>query len=175
MSPTSTVHSILFSQRSLIRYGENIFSNVPVLLQVDGVPLIETIPNNDISWTTQFSIYHNDGTKLAEVVGARLFLTHAGEKAGVEVKFRSRLTYCTIGDTILFEVLRVAAASMVITTELYSPSGMLVRSNGEVPFATFAPDGRQIAFSPFKDKRIRNTPVGFSVTDSGRKISLGEK
>lgn len=175
MSPTSTINSLIFGQRSVIRYGGNIFINVPVVLQVDDVPLIEIIKNNEISWTTRFSLYHSDGAKLAEVVGTRLFLTHAGEKAGVEMQFRSRLTCCALGDKILFEVLRTAAASLVITAELYSPTGVLVRSTGEVPFATYAQDGPLIAKSGFKDKRIRNTAVGFSVTDTGRKISLGER
>jgi len=174
MSPTSTINSLLFSQRSVIRFGGNIFINVPILLQVDGVPLIEEIQNNDISWTTRLALFHSDGMKLGEVTGSKLILTEAGEKAGLEVKFRSRLTYCTLGEKILFEVLRTAAASIVITAELYSPTGVLVRSTGEVPFATYATDSRQIAASPFKDKRIRNTPVGFSVTDAGQNISLGE-
>jgi len=175
MSPTSIINSLLFGQGSVIRYGGNLFINVPVLLQVDGVPLIETIINNEISRTTRVSLYHQDGTNLAEVIGTRLLLTAEGEKAGVEIKFRSRLTYCTIGNKILFEELRVSAATVVITAELFTPTGLVVRSTSEVPFATYAPDGRQIATSSFRDKRIRNTPVGFSVTENGRNITLGEK
>lgn len=175
MSPTDPINRLIFSTRSVIGYGGNLFINVPVILQVDGEPLIETIKNNEISRTTRFSVYHSDGANLAEVIGSNIFLTAAGAKAGVELHFPSRLTVCTIGDRVLFEVRRVAAASITITAELFSPSGLLVCSNGEVPFATYAKDGRRIAGLNLKNSRIRNSPVGFAVTNDGRDISLGEK
>jgi len=173
MSPNSTTNSLLFSPGAVIRYGGNRFVNVPVILQVDGTPLIEVISNNEISRTTQFTIFNVDGTLLATAVGTCLFCTTEGVKAGLEIKYPTRATVCVIGSRILFEVRRVAAAALTITAELFSPKGLLVRSSNEVPLAIFAKDGSQLATADFNERRIRNTRVGFSVTDNGRVLAVG--
>ena len=175
LSPTTTVNSLIFSPSALVRFGGNTFVNVTTLLQVDGIPLIETIKNDSISNTTRFSIFNSDGTPLALVLGTRLILTPSGEKAGVSVTFQSRLTICALGPKILFEIRRVSAAYLAITAELYSPTGLVVKSNPSVPFATFSRDGRQIATASISTPTLRNARIGFSVTDEGKFIGFGDQ
>lgn len=175
LSPTNTVNSLIFGPRAVIQFGGNAFINVPTLLQVDGTPLIETITNNDISKTTRVSIFSSGGEALAEVLGTRLILTPAGEKAGVDVTFRSRLIICNLAANPLFEIRHVSAACLAVTAELYSPTGMLVKSNAFVPFATFGKDGRQIAAAAISKRTVRNSRLGFSVIDAGKTICLGDQ
>ena len=173
MSPTSLINHLIFSPRSAIQFGGNLFINVPVILQVEGTALIETITNNEISRTTQFTIFHSDGVLLATVVGTCAYPTVAGEKAGLTMSYPSRSTVCSIGDSVLFEVRRVAAASLAITAELFSPTGLLVKANGVAPFSTIARDGRPIATAPIRNKLFRNSPVGYSVNGNGESIVIG--
>ncbi len=174
MGPTNTVNSQIFSHGAVVRYGGNYFIKVPILLQVDGTPLIEVIINDAISRTTQFTVFGSDGANLATVVGTRLHRTREGEQAGLEVKYPSRMIVCTIGDKVMFEVRRVAAASLAISAEIYSPTGLLVRADATVPFATISKEGSPIASGSISEKRIRNTAVGYSVTEQGKTICLGE-
>src|SRR4051812_21495586 len=102
MSPNSATNSLIFSPGAVIRYAGNRFINAPTILQVDETPLIESVPNNEISRTTRFTIFHRDGTLLATVVGTCLFCTEAGVKAGLEMKYPTRATICEIaGRTLL--------------------------------------------------------------------------
>jgi len=174
MSPNCTTNSLLFSSGAVISYGGNRFINVPTILQVDGVSLIETVRNNEISRTTRFKVYHGDGVLLATVVGTCLFCTEEGMKAGLEMRYPSRATVCIIDGRIVFEVRRIAAAVLSITAELFSPAGLLIRSTSTVPFAIFGPDGTQLAATAVTDKRIRKTQLGYSVTDNGRIVAIGE-
>lgn len=173
MSPTSLINRLIFSPKSAIQFGGNRFINVPVILQVDGAALIETVMHNEISRTTQFMIFHSDGVLLARVIGSCLYCTSEGEKAGLEMKYPSRATVCLMGDRVLFEVRRVAAAALAISAELFSPAGLLVKANGSA-FSTLTGDGRPIATSTtIRSKLFRNTPVGYAVTGHGESITTG--
>lgn len=175
MSSPTTANRLIFSPGAVIRFGGNVFIDIPVILQVDGAPLIETIKNNEISRTTGFMIYHADGTFLAKVVGTCLFCSPEGEKAGLELSFPSRTTVCTLGRTVLFEVRRVAAASMAISAELFSPAGLLVKAGSLAPLTTFAKAGGKIAETVVRNIRVRNMKVGYSIADKGKTIALGLK
>ena len=173
MSATSTCNRLIFAPHAAVRYGGNVFVNVPVILQVDGTPLIETIRNNEISRTTQISIFNADGAFLATVVGTCLSPTAEGVRAGIELRFASRLTSCSLLKQVLFEVRRVAAASLTITAELFSPTGLLVRATDLIPFATYTREGELIATAAGRNRRIRTKAVGFAVSDKGKTILLG--
>ena len=175
MSPNSSTNSLIFSPGTAVRFGGNVFVNVPILLSADGTSLIEVIPNNEISRTTLFTIFHSDGELLAKAIGTCLTLTAAGEKAGLEMHYPTRLTLCTIGDQVLFEVRRNAAANISISAELYSPTGVLIKATGLSPLATFGAKGSPIATSALRDQRFRNFGVGVAVTDEGKTIAVGKK
>ena len=169
MSPTSTTNSLIFAPNAVIRYGGNLFINVPTILQVDGKPLIETIRNNEISRTTQFSIFNSDGVLLAKVVGNSLCQTAEGMQAGLKIRFAS------LEERVLFEIRRVAAASLTITAELFSPAGLLVRSTSLISFATYGREGGPIATPTGQNRRIRNNAIGFAVSNEGKTITIGGK
>ena len=173
MSPTSSTNSLIFAPHAAVRYGDNVFVNVPVILQVDGTPLIETITNNEISRTTQISIFNADRAFMATVVGTRLSPTAEGIRAGITIRFASRLTCCSLPKQVLFEIRRVTAASLTITAELFSHAGLLVRSTDLIPFATYTGEGGLIATAADRNRRIRNSAVGFAVSDHGKTIILG--
>lgn len=121
---------LLFSAAPEIVFATNRFINVPVILQYDETPLIEVVNEVQAGYTTKFSIYHNDGTYLAKVVGSRLFSTPDGVKAGLQLSFPDLMTVCKMENRTLFEIRRRESAALATEAELFTPDGSFIRSRG---------------------------------------------
>lgn len=129
MSHDSADKSLVFQESPVVELATNKFVNVPIILQFDETPLIEVLKEIQAGFTTQFSIYHSDGTYLAKVVGSRLFTTPDGDKANIVLRHPQGMTVCEMEGQTLFELHRQGAAALKTTAELYTPSGVFVRAN----------------------------------------------
>lgn len=135
---------LVFNQSDAVEFAGNTFINVPTILAVDGVALVETTKTVDTSYTLQFSIYHPDGTYLAKVKGTQLYPTEEGRKAGLTFRHPDKMTVCELGDETLFEVRREHAAALKLTAELYTPQGVFVTSKIQGCMAFSSKGGLQI-------------------------------
>jgi hypothetical protein len=80
-------------------------------------------------YTTRFGIFHNDGTKLAVVKGARIFPTQEGKKAKIEMRYLQNMTICEVEGRPILELRRDKAAALKGWAELYAPEGVLIKAN----------------------------------------------
>jgi len=159
---------LVFNPGAVVRFGGNSFINVPILLQVDDTPIVETVQEQNLSRTTQFAIFNQDGVYLAKVVGTRIFPTADGEKAGISLRHPDKLTVCEMQGKTLFEVKRDSAAAVAVSAELYSPGGLFVKANTSVPFGTFAKNGTQIGGSTFIGNVFQGCRIGYWLRSDGR-------
>ena len=121
------MEDLILYETPVVEIAGNFFVNVPIILQVVGTPLIETVKSRPAGYETQIRIYHSDGTYLAKVVGARLFSTPDGDKAGVTLKQPPGVTVCELAGKPIVELRRTSAAALKLDAELYSPKGCFVR------------------------------------------------
>ena len=121
------IDKLIFQTAPAVNFGSNIFQNCPTILQFDETPLISVVKVEEIGFSTEVPIFHEDGTFLAKVVGSQLYSTDAGKKAGVELHHPDKMTVCKMGDKTLFEVRREDAASLKTAAELYTPEGYFVK------------------------------------------------
>ena len=116
-----------FSETTAVWCATNIFVNVPIILQYEDTPLIKVVQAETVGKTTEFSIYHSDGTLLAKLKGARLFLTPEGEKAGLVVRHPPDMAVCEMNGKEIIELKRIGAAAIATQAELYTPNGAFVK------------------------------------------------
>jgi hypothetical protein len=116
----------------VVTLATNRFINVPIILQFDETPLISIIKQQSLSYTTEFQIYHPDGTYLAKVNGTRIFPTKAGEKAGLAMVHPAHMTVCKMGSKTIFEIYHELGDAFRTHAELYTPSGFFVKTS-DVP------------------------------------------
>lgn len=131
---------LIFTETPIVTFASNTFLRVPVILQVDGSPLIEVVQTENAGYTTKFHIYHPDGSDLAVVVGSRLFCLPAGKKAGLRLHYPAGKTICELEGQTLFEIRRLEAAALSTEAELYSPCGRFIKAPTGIPLGAF--DGR---------------------------------
>jgi hypothetical protein len=158
---------LYFNDGTAVRFGGNTFIDVPIILQVDEVPIIETVREQHLSRTTSFSIFDPDGTYLAKAVGPRLFLTEEGRKAGLKLRHPDKMTVCELGNRTLFEVKRPEAAAIALTAELYTPQGIFVKANAAVPFGTFSNNNTQIGGCIFSENVVQGIRIGYLLKSDG--------
>jgi hypothetical protein len=118
---------LIFATTPSVTIATNTFINVPIIIQYDETPLIQIIKLQQAGFTTEIPIFHSDGTKLAKVVGSRLFLTKEGEKAGLSLSYPNRMTVCSMDKRVLFEIIREGASALKTRAELYTPDGYFVK------------------------------------------------
>lgn len=110
-----------------VKFGSNTFVGVPTILQFDDTPLVSIVREQDLGFTTEIPIYHEDGTYLAKVVGTRVYATEDGEKAGVEIKQFPQLWVCTVEGRTAFEIHQEAGDAFRTQAELHTPTGFFVK------------------------------------------------
>lgn len=121
--------SLIFQQSPHFELAGNIFVNVPVILKYEDIPLIQIVKEAAAGFTSEISIYHNDGTYLAKVKGSQAYPTEAGKKAGVVMKYPAGLTVCELNGKIVFELARKEAAALKGAAELYTPDGAFIKTS----------------------------------------------
>ena len=92
-----------------------------MILQYEDTPLLEVVREQAAGYTTQFSIYHHDGTYLAKLKGSQLYATEAGKKAGLVLRHPPLKTICELNGSPII-VLSIPEISkcrqlIVVTTE----------------------------------------------------------
>ncbi|MCH8830267.1 MAG: hypothetical protein IID45_11885, partial [Planctomycetes bacterium] len=85
---------IIFQEHPEVHIGGCVFRNVPVIIQHKDTPLLEVGKYEPAGFTTRFPVYHSDGTKIAVVKGARIFLTEEGKRASVTLRNPADMTVC---------------------------------------------------------------------------------
>ncbi|PBJ97518.1 hypothetical protein CMV24_02015 [Pseudomonas plecoglossicida] len=118
---------LVFQQSPIVELGSNKFINTPIILQFDETPLIQVVRQEQAGFTTEIPIFHQDGTYLAKAVGSRLHKTEDGNKAGVTLEHRDKVTVCKLNGRVLFEIQREEAAALKTAAELYTPNGYFVK------------------------------------------------
>jgi hypothetical protein len=171
VSQKQTFMDLTFSPTTAIEFAGNTFIDVPVILQFDNTPIVETIKEQTVQRTTQISIYNSDGIYVAKIVGPRLFLTADGKKSDLVLEHPPLMTVCRLGTQTLFEIRRPEAAAIAITAELFTPTGCFVRSQANKAASLFSSAskllGTSIAGNTFKGGRVG---IQFS---SGGGIKIG--
>ena len=121
------MQGLVFQESPIIEIGTNLFKNTPVILQYDDMPMIEVVTHVGAGYEIKIPVFHQDGTKLAVVKGAQLYLTADGKKAGVELLHPAGKTVCQFGDRTVFEIAREEAAALRTVAELYTPDGAFLK------------------------------------------------
>jgi hypothetical protein len=119
---------LIFKTAPVVILAGNRFVNVPVILQYESTPLVEVVSSVSAGYEAQFSIYHEDGTYLAKVVGSRLLETPEGRKAGVTLRHPDKMTVCELNGRPIVEIARSEAAALKTQAELFCPDGHLIKS-----------------------------------------------
>lgn len=149
---------LVFNTIPEFEFATNVFRNVPVILQYNETPLIQVVNEIDAGFTTEFHIFHNDGTDLAKVKGSRLFLTDDGRKANLTLSHPAGMTVCREGKRVLFEIRRTDAAALQTSAELYTPDGNFLKAPN-VPLTALGKDSHALSLgSP--GVLLRNTFCG---------------
>jgi hypothetical protein len=125
------METLIYQTSPVVTFATNKFIRVPVILQYEDTPLLEVIQTAEAGYTSQFSIYHADGTDLARVVGSQLYPTEAGKKAGLKLRHPDRMTVCEMDGRTVFELTREDAAVLKTAAELYTPDGAFLKSSDE--------------------------------------------
>lgn len=122
-------NTLIFTEIPEVVLGSNTFHKTPVVLQVDDTPIIELVPEHSAGFTTQITIYDEDGTYITKVKGSQLYLTEEAEKAGLTLRHPGLVTVLERGKKTLFELRREHAAALKMSAELYAPNGAFVKTN----------------------------------------------
>jgi len=97
--------------------------------------MVEFIKQMSTSHTEEFTskipIYHSDGTQLAVAKGNQLYLTEAGENAGVKMRHFPDATVCELNGKPAFELRRKGAAALNMTAELFTCDGAFLKWSEE--------------------------------------------
>lgn len=161
---------LIFHESPTVEFATNTFINVPVTLQYDDQPLIEVVRAQQAGFTTQFSIYHQDGTYLAKVKGSRLFLTAGGRKTKLMLRHPDRMTVCELEGKTLFEIDRKEAAALKTEAELYTPDGSFVKARDRTCSGMILRNRNrplQIGNLHMQGNRLSNCRIGIQVRSDG--------
>lgn len=156
----------------------NIFINVPVILQYEDTPLIEVIEvkkKHEIAFTTQISIFHSDGVKLAKVKGNRVYPTEAGKKVNIKIKETPAKCIVSLENKTIIELSHGKGNEFKAEAELYVPDRYLVKcSDSPVP-ELFNINGNAITIDGIITQRsiFKNIPIGIWIGKNS--IQIGKQ
>jgi len=118
---------LIYHPTAAVTFATNTFVNVPTILQFDETPLVSVVREEKLGFTTEFLLYHADGTYLAKVTGTRMYATGDGLAAGVKIRQLPQMWVCTIDGRIAFEVRHQPGEAFRVQAELHTPTGCLVK------------------------------------------------
>jgi hypothetical protein len=166
--------SLTFETCPVFEVARNFFFNVPVIVQYEQSPLLEVVPAGS-GFTPQFTIYHPDGTYLAQVKGAELHPTDDGKKADLSLD-PGAVTVCRMGGKTLFELRLEAPSTLTAYAELHAPGGALVKfTPAEIGGVAVNAKGEQVNIRRVWLQKclLRNLPVGLWVSKEGT-VGIGD-
>lgn len=150
-----------------VTYATNTFINVPVILQYEDTPLISVVREADLGFTTEFKIFHADGTDMARVKGTRIYPTKAGELAGLKLRQLENGAVFEMAGRTVFEVLNQKGAAFRTSAELYTPDGYFVRSTEDTPLYMSGSDGLKIGGLMMRDNTFIGSRIGVHIRSDG--------
>ena len=118
---------LIYHPTAEVTFATNTFVNVPTILQFDETPLVSVVRDAVLGYTTEFPLFHADGTYLAKVTGMRVYATGDGVAAGVKIRELPDMWVCTINGRTAFEVRHQAGNEFRVQAELHTPTGCLVK------------------------------------------------
>lgn len=166
---------VIFQSHPDIMLGSNMFKNCPTILQYESEPLLEVGKFEDAGYTTRFSVYHSDGTKIAVVKGARIFPTEEGKRAKLELRHEPLLTVCELEGQPILELRRRDAAALKGWARLYAPEGVLIKADDAQSIAQLR-NGKSLLLLGglvMSDSVIDGCQIGIHVTSTGMAIGVG--
>lgn len=89
--------------------------------------MLEVVREQAAGFTTQFHIYHEDGTYLAKLIGSQLHRTKDGEKVGLVLHHPPLKTVCELNGKTIIELTRSEAAALKTEAELFAPGGVFLK------------------------------------------------
>ncbi|WP_404363190.1 hypothetical protein [Marinobacter sp.] len=122
------MNKLIYQTAPRVTLATNHFVNVPIILQYDETPLISIVREQQLGFTTEIPIFHQDGTYLAKVNGTRVYPTEAGKKAGIAMRNPKDMTVCEMDGKTLFEIYHEKGDAFRAQAELYTPTGFFVKS-----------------------------------------------
>jgi len=163
--------TLIYQATPAIHFASNVFINVPVILQFEDTPLLEVVGKLKAGFTTQFSIYHPDGTYLAKLKGSQLYLTKEGKKAGLVLRHPPLKTICELNGSPIIELTRLEAAALKTEAELYTPQGTFLKSS-DAGLTGYVLDSQaqqlEIGGLTFKSCQFKDLKIGVQVYRDGR-------
>lgn len=164
---------LIFYERPAVRFANNIFTNVPTILQFDDTPIISVKKALTRKHYVHIQIFQRDGTELAVCDSLRLFLTDEGRRTNLKIAHpQDNMTVCTLDGRTLFELTRTGLASLSIQSELYTPTGCLIKCNSEaIPLSMFQ-DQTLLGSTAMSNCDVENCDVGVWCKSDGN-IDIG--
>jgi len=160
---------LIFQTSPQVTFATNEFINVPTILQFDDTPLISVVSEQDLGYTSEFSIYHPDGTYLAKVNGTRVYPTKDGKKAGIVMRSPQGMTVCEMDGKTLFEIFHEAGDAFKAHAELYTPTGCFIKSHDLPAPEVIGNDGNLLKFAGLNMSNCRfvNCRIGILLKSDG--------
>lgn len=163
------MNKLVYSTSPKVTVATNHFTNVPIILQFDETPLISIVKAEQLGFTTEIPIYHSDGTYLAKVNGTRIFPTDEGKKAGIEMSYPKDMTICEMGGKTLFEIHHEKGDAFRAHAELYTPTGLFVKSTDNPKPELINSDGSslQVGGITMTDCNVNGCRIGIWLKSDG--------
>lgn len=165
---------IIFQSHPVVTIGTNRFHNVPTILQFEDTPLLEVGKFVEAGYTTQFPVYHSDGTKIAVVKGSQIYLTREGAKANIALRHPQGMTVCELEGKTILELRREGPAAVRGAAELYAPEGTFIKANTYEASALLR--GGRLLNSPgfaMSNSDLRDFKIGILVKRDSVSIGVG--
>jgi hypothetical protein len=159
---------LVFQDHPDVHIGTLTFRRVPTILKFEDVPLIQVSNSKTAGWRTRFDLYHPDGTPIAVVKGARVFLTEEGRKAQFKLHNFPDVIACDLDGHTLFELRRRGPAALSTWAELFTPTGILIKAADSLESLLPQSGGYvRVGNSSIRNALIEDCPVGLKVYKSG--------
>src|SRR5690606_21128196 len=97
------MENLIYSSQPAITIATNTFIDVPIILQIDNINIIEMVHDVDLGFTTLMSIFSSDGLEIAKIKGTRIYPTEAGKEHGLVIDKNYDTWVGKLGNQIIFE------------------------------------------------------------------------
>jgi hypothetical protein len=124
----SNAMEIIYQSHPVVTIASNNFVNVPTIIQFKKTPLLQVGKFEPAGYTTRFTVYHNDGTRLAVVNGCRIHPTDDKMKAKINVRQHPELSIFELEGKPILELRRNGPAGLKGWAELWAPEGILIKA-----------------------------------------------
>jgi hypothetical protein len=157
-----------------VNLSSNTFVKVPIVLQYDQTPLISILRDPALGYTTEVSVYHEDGTHLGQVVGTSVLSSAAGVQCGLKILVLPQVTVCRSANRIVFEIHHEKGDAFRAAAELHTPSGYLVRCADQAAVQLVNRAGTAVPLGGHKVRNcvFRGSKIGLLLHANGH-VSVG--